>query len=196
MPRSMSAKSIISTRRMLQPDSHLMPPARRGPQYGGTPLPCQTGSSRSSPRSSTKRRKAATGCTKLNSMATGCMRASTLAPRGYSPSPGSTGRINIRRSPQRSDRSAPARAISTANCAAWARRHHLFRQIRLASDSGNAAALVFFLFDLLHLDVEDPSGLPTIERKERLAELLANSGSPLHHCDHQIGHGREFHEKA
>jgi bifunctional non-homologous end joining protein LigD len=38
--------------------------------------------------------------------------------------------------------------------------------------------------------------LPLIERKTRLAELLANAGSPLHYCDHQIGHGRAFHEKA
>jgi len=30
-----------------------------------------------------------------------------------------------------------------------------FSMIQLASDSGNAAALVFFLFDLLHLDGED-----------------------------------------
>jgi hypothetical protein len=28
--------------------------------------------------------------------------------------------------------------------------------IQLASDAGNAAGLVFFLFDLLHLDGEDP----------------------------------------
>jgi bifunctional non-homologous end joining protein LigD len=30
-----------------------------------------------------------------------------------------------------------------------------FSTVQLASDSGNAAALVFFLFDLLHLDAED-----------------------------------------
>src|SRR6201993_2730241 len=33
-----------------------------------------------------------------------------------------------------------------------------FSMIQLASDSGNAAALVFFLFDLLYLDGEDVSG--------------------------------------
>jgi ATP-dependent DNA ligase len=71
-----------------------------------------------------------------------------------------------------------------------------FSMIQLASDSGNAAALVFFLFDLLYLDGEDLCPWPLIERKARLAELLSNATSPLHYCDHQIGHGREFHDKA
>ena len=43
--------------------------------------------------------------------------------------------------------------------------------IQMASDAGNAAGLVFFLFDLLHLDGEDLSARPLIERKERLAAL-------------------------
>ena len=71
-----------------------------------------------------------------------------------------------------------------------------FSMIQLASDSGNAAALVFFLFDLLHLDGEDLCPRPLIERKERLAALLSEARSPLHYCDHQVGHGRGFHEKA
>jgi bifunctional non-homologous end joining protein LigD len=71
-----------------------------------------------------------------------------------------------------------------------------FSMIQTASDSGNAAALVFFLFDLLYLDGENVSAQPLVERKARLAALLANARSPLHYCDHQIGHGRAFHEKA
>jgi ATP-dependent DNA ligase len=71
-----------------------------------------------------------------------------------------------------------------------------FSMIQLASDSGNAAALVFFLFDLLYLDGEDVSGRPLLERKARLAALLSNVSSLLHYSDHQIGHGRAFHEKA
>ena len=62
--------------------------------------------------------------------------------------------------------------------------------IQLASDSGNAAALVFFLFDLLYLDGEDLGPRPLIERKARLAALLSNASSPLHYSDHQIGQGR------
>jgi bifunctional non-homologous end joining protein LigD len=71
-----------------------------------------------------------------------------------------------------------------------------FSMIQLASDSGNAAALVFFLFDLLYLDVEDLTAQPLIDRKTRLAALLSNVPSPLQYCDHQIGRGREFHKQA
>ena len=46
-----------------------------------------------------------------------------------------------------------------------------FSMIQLASDSGNAAALVFFLFDLLHLDGEDLRPRPLTERKERPLRL-------------------------
>jgi bifunctional non-homologous end joining protein LigD len=71
-----------------------------------------------------------------------------------------------------------------------------FSMIQLASDGGNAAGLVFFLFDLLHLDGEDLMARPLIDRKTRLAALLSDVSSSLHYCDHQIGHGREFHKQA
>jgi bifunctional non-homologous end joining protein LigD len=51
--------------------------------------------------------------------------------------------------------------------------------IQTASDSSNAAALVFFLFDLLYLDGEDVTVRPLIERKGRLAGLLSDATSPL-----------------
>src|SRR5271163_3382087 len=44
-----------------------------------------------------------------------------------------------------------------------------FSMIQTASDAGNAAGLVFFIFDLLHLDGDDVGSLPLIERKARLA---------------------------
>ena len=71
-----------------------------------------------------------------------------------------------------------------------------FSMIQLASDSGNAAALVFFLFDLLYVDGEDLTARPLIDRKTRLAALLSNVPSPLQYCDNQIGRGREFHKQA
>jgi DNA ligase D-like protein (predicted ligase) len=71
-----------------------------------------------------------------------------------------------------------------------------FNIVQLASDSGNATSLVFFLFDLLHLDGEDWTVRPLIDRKARLAALLSSMPSPLHYCDHQIDHGRAFHEQA
>jgi bifunctional non-homologous end joining protein LigD len=71
-----------------------------------------------------------------------------------------------------------------------------FNIVQLASDSDNAAALVFFLFDLLHLDGEDLRPRPVIERKERLGTLLANTAPSLHFSDHVVGQGPAFYEKA
>src|ERR1700751_2685106 len=47
-----------------------------------------------------------------------------------------------------------------------------FSLIQNASDSGNSDALVFFLFDLLHLDGEAIHALHLRDRKERLQALL------------------------
>src|ERR1700730_14902430 len=71
-----------------------------------------------------------------------------------------------------------------------------FSMIQTASDSGNATALVFFLFDLLYLDGEVISSSPPLERKERLRDLLSNAGAQLQYSDHQIGRGPEFYAKA
>jgi bifunctional non-homologous end joining protein LigD len=71
-----------------------------------------------------------------------------------------------------------------------------FNIVQLASDSGNAAALVFFLFDLLYLDGEDLRERPLIERKERLKALLAKAAPCLHYSDHVIGQGPAFYDKA
>jgi ATP-dependent DNA ligase len=71
-----------------------------------------------------------------------------------------------------------------------------FNIVQVASDSGNAAALVFFLFDVLYLDGEDFRPRPLIERKERLRMLLANAAPSLHYSDHEVGQGPAFYEKA
>ena len=71
-----------------------------------------------------------------------------------------------------------------------------FSLIQAASDTGNADALVFFMFDLLYLDGDVISSAPLLERKERLRDLLSNAGSPLQYSDHQIGRGPEFHARA
>jgi bifunctional non-homologous end joining protein LigD len=71
-----------------------------------------------------------------------------------------------------------------------------FSMIQAASDAGNAAGLVYFIFDLLHLDSEDVAALPLIERKARLAELLADVRPPLHYSDYHRGRGPAFHEQA
>src|SRR5271156_6822044 len=69
-----------------------------------------------------------------------------------------------------------------------------FSLIQNASDTGNGDTLVFFLFDLLHLDGEAISARPLKERKERLRALLSEVTSPLQFSDHQIGRGRAFYE--
>src|SRR5271166_1450491 len=69
-----------------------------------------------------------------------------------------------------------------------------FSLIQNASDTGNGDALVFFLFDLLHLDGEALSPRPLTERKERLRALLSGAGSPLQFSDHQTGRGRAFYD--
>jgi hypothetical protein len=71
-----------------------------------------------------------------------------------------------------------------------------FSMIQNASDTGDAAGLVFFLFDLLYLDGDDFCARPLQERKTRLAALLSKMSSPLQYSDHQIGHGRAFFEQA
>jgi ATP-dependent DNA ligase len=71
-----------------------------------------------------------------------------------------------------------------------------FSLIQNASDTANSDALVFFLFDLLHLDGEAIAPMPVTERKERLRALLSDAGSPLHFSDHQIGRGLAFYDHA
>jgi DNA ligase D-like protein (predicted ligase) len=71
-----------------------------------------------------------------------------------------------------------------------------FSLIQNASDTGNGDALVFFLFDLLHLDGKTISAMPLKERKERLRALLSQATAPLQFSDHQIGRGRTFYEHA
>ena len=66
-----------------------------------------------------------------------------------------------------------ARLISTASPAACVPMASTsFRMIQLASGSGNAAALVFFLFDLLYVDGEDWTARPLVDRKTRLAASM------------------------
>ena len=71
-----------------------------------------------------------------------------------------------------------------------------FSLMQAASDTGNAAALVFFLFDLLYLHGETLGAAPLRDRKERLRGLLSGASPALQFSDHQAGRGPEFYEKA
>jgi bifunctional non-homologous end joining protein LigD len=70
-----------------------------------------------------------------------------------------------------------------------------FNLIQNASDTG-AGDLIFFLFDVLYLDGVDLRGLPLVDRKARLEQLLAGAANCLHYVDHQAGHGAPFHRVA
>jgi hypothetical protein len=71
-----------------------------------------------------------------------------------------------------------------------------FSIIQAASDSGNADALVFFLFDLLFLDGEDLTGFPLSDRKTRLAAAMNKPVAALQYSDHQVGRGPTFYAEA
>lgn len=57
---------------------------------------------------------------------------------------------------------------------------------------GAGDALEFHAFDLLEADGEDLAALSNIERKERLAALLAAAQPPVHVADHVIGAGEKL----
>ncbi|WP_443969657.1 DNA ligase D [Sphingobium sp. CR28] len=59
-------------------------------------------------------------------------------------------------------------------------------------EQGAKDQLYFYAFDLLSLDGKDLKSLPTIERKERLDALLANSQAPVRVADHVIGAGEKL----
>ena len=56
--------------------------------------------------------------------------------------------------------------------------------------------LVYFAFDLLHLDGDDLLLKPLLMRKERLAEILKGASIGLQYSDHIIGQGGEFFRHA
>jgi bifunctional non-homologous end joining protein LigD len=71
-----------------------------------------------------------------------------------------------------------------------------FSMIPAMSDAGNAAGLVYFMFDLLHLDGENLAALPLIDRKGRLGDLPEGARLPQHYSDYHRGRGPAFHEQA
>jgi bifunctional non-homologous end joining protein LigD len=55
--------------------------------------------------------------------------------------------------------------------------------------SAPGGTLAYFVFDLLHLDGEDLTALPLLERKARLARLLRRPPPPLHVAEHVLDDG-------
>ena len=63
-----------------------------------------------------------------------------------------------------------------------------FAQTQAATDGERGARLVYYAFDLLHLDGQDVSALPLIERKALLEPLVANKLG-LQFNGHETGDG-------
>jgi bifunctional non-homologous end joining protein LigD len=73
-----------------------------------------------------------------------------------------------------------------------------FSDLQAAFQNGKQADLVYFAFDLLHLNGHNLRGLPLLKRKEILEKLLAhpNGGSELRFCEHLRANGDLVFRKA
>jgi bifunctional non-homologous end joining protein LigD len=75
-----------------------------------------------------------------------------------------------------------------------------FRDLQEALNRKETAHLTYQLFDLIHLDGHDLSGMPLVERKQVLAQLLEAAdfepGGTVRYSDHVLGQGPEFFEQA
>ena len=73
-----------------------------------------------------------------------------------------------------------------------------FSDLQAAFQEGKQQNLVYFAFDLLHLNGHNPRKLPLLERKAILAEMLAQSdvGAALRFCEHIEGRGADVFAKA
>jgi bifunctional non-homologous end joining protein LigD len=59
------------------------------------------------------------------------------------------------------------------------------------------ASTVYFAFDILHLDGEDLTSLPLLERKQRLHRALGSAPPPpFRYVDHVVGGGADFFREA
>jgi bifunctional non-homologous end joining protein LigD len=72
-----------------------------------------------------------------------------------------------------------------------------FQALQNVLGSGRTADLVFYAFDLMHLDGMDLRGSPLLARKEALRGLLAGDpASAVRFSDHIVGSGGVFHQQA
>ena len=68
-----------------------------------------------------------------------------------------------------------------------------FQELQNAFRDRKAGHLYYFVFDLLHLDGRDVTGLPLEQRKQLLADLMAKySGSKIRFSEHLEGSPEKF----
>jgi bifunctional non-homologous end joining protein LigD len=73
-----------------------------------------------------------------------------------------------------------------------------FARLQDALSKSRSSNLVYFVFDLLHLDGLDLRPLPLVERKAALKKLLSRrlSTGPIRYCDHVDDQGQAFYDHA
>jgi bifunctional non-homologous end joining protein LigD len=73
-----------------------------------------------------------------------------------------------------------------------------FADLQEALSRNQASRLTYFVFDLLHLDGHDLTGLPLLQRKQALEVLMAGfpKGGPVHCSEHVTGNGLQFFKQA
>jgi bifunctional non-homologous end joining protein LigD len=74
-----------------------------------------------------------------------------------------------------------------------------FQSLQNALGAGKDENIVYFVFDLLHMDGYDLRDLPLEQRKELLSVVLSTRAKGLariRYSDHVMGHGPEFHGAA
>jgi DNA ligase D len=74
-----------------------------------------------------------------------------------------------------------------------------FEALQDAIASGESFRMLFYAFDLVHLNGWDLTGSPLVDRKALLQKLLApmlNASSAIQLSDHVVGHGREFFDQV
>ncbi len=77
--------------------------------------------------------------------------------------------------------------------------HSNFQALQNSLAEGRDSELVYYAFDLLHLDGADLISLPLLERKSRLRELLESQpelGDRVRFSAHVVGNGAAFFENA
>lgn len=80
-------------------------------------------------------------------------------------------------------------------CGVLADGRTAFNLVQNTSDTGQGA-LVFFVFDVLHLNGENLMAVPLVDRKAWLEKLLTRAPSSLVYTDHQIQHFTDWRASA
>jgi bifunctional non-homologous end joining protein LigD len=73
-----------------------------------------------------------------------------------------------------------------------------FADLQDALSRGQADRLIYYLFDVLHLDGRSLAGLPLAERKQALEDLVSGlpARAPLRYSEHVVGGGVDFFRHA